>query len=84
MSHKVPRLAKGLYRHNKSGELYEVIGVAKHSESGNFVVIYRPHSYLGEHEFFVRPFAMWNELVTVAGKQVPRFEPIDIPRSYVA
>lgn len=84
MTAKVPRLKKGLYRHNKSGELYEVIGVARHSESDELLVVYRPHSYVDEHEFFVRPYTMWHEIVIVGGKSVPRFEAIDAPRSFLA
>lgn len=84
MSAKLPRLKKGLYRHNKTGQVYEVIGIARHSESDELLVVYRPHTYVSEHEFFVRPLAMWHELVIVGGKTVPRFELIDSPRSFLA
>lgn len=51
-------LEKGLYRHYK-GKYYEVIGIAKHSETGEEVVVYRP--LYGEQGLWVRPLAMFDE-----------------------
>jgi hypothetical protein len=62
---------RGRYRHFKGGE-YEVIGVARHSETDERLVIYRPLS--GESGLWVRPVAMFLELVSVSGATVPRFE----------
>jgi hypothetical protein len=61
----------GRYRHYK-GKEYLVIGVAKHSESGEELVVYRPD--YGDRDLWVRPKAMFLEHVEVDGKLVPRFE----------
>ncbi len=50
----------GKYRHFK-GNLYEVIGVARHSETQEEMVVYR--ALYGEHGLWVRPAAMWTETV---------------------
>ncbi|MEF9968822.1 MAG: DUF1653 domain-containing protein [Ruthenibacterium sp.] len=63
----------GLYRHFKGGE-YEVLYMARHSETLEEMVVYR--ALYGEHGIWVRPACMWNETVTVAGKQVLRFTPL--------
>lgn len=60
----------GTYRHYKD-KLYQVIGVATHSESGEQLVVYRP--LYGEGALWVRPLAMFCETVTVDGRNVPRF-----------
>jgi len=61
----------GVYRHYK-GNLYEVIGFAKHSETCEEMVIYK--ALYGERGTWVRPVSMWNEIVEVNGKNVARFE----------
>lgn len=60
----------GKYRHFKGNE-YEVIDVATHSETLEPMVVYR--SLYGETKLWVRPASMWEELVEVDGKLVPRF-----------
>lgn len=60
----------GTYRHYKGG-LYDVIGVARHSETDEKLVVYRPR--YGEKALWVRPMDMFIETVTVHGEQVPRF-----------
>jgi hypothetical protein len=64
-------LDKGRYRHYK-GNFYEVIGTARHSETGELLAVYR--CLYGEHSLWVRPLAMFMETVAVAGREVPRFE----------
>lgn len=64
----------GRYRHFKGGE-YEVIGVARHSESGEPLVVYRP--LYGDSGLWVRPLAMFLETVERDGTRVPRFSPVD-------
>ena len=64
----------GRYRHFKGNE-YEVVGIAKHSETLEPMVMYR--ALYGEGGLWVRPAAMWNEIVTRNGKSFPRFERID-------
>ena len=60
----------GRYRHFKGRE-YEVIGVAKHSETLEEMVVYRQH--YGEHGLWVRPASMWEETVERDGKTYKRF-----------
>ena len=64
----------GKYRHFKGGE-YEVLGVATHSESGERLVVYRP--LYGEGGLWVRPEAMFLEIIAGEGKQVARFSYMD-------
>ena len=61
----------GKYRHFK-GNLYEVIGIASHSETLEPMVVYR--ALYGEKGLWVRPAAMWNELVDKNGYHGPRFQ----------
>ena len=60
----------GKYRHFKGNE-YEVIAVAKHSETLEPMVVYR--ALYGEGGYWVRPAAMWNETVERDGKSFRRF-----------
>jgi hypothetical protein len=61
----------GLYRHYK-GNTYQVIGIAKHSESEEDLVVYR--ALHGAFGLWVRPLGMFCEKVEIGGKLVPRFE----------
>lgn len=58
------------YGHFK-GKEYEVLGVARHSETEEEYVVYR--QLYGEHSLWVRPASMWNEMVTRDGKTQRRF-----------
>ena len=60
----------GRYRHFKGNE-YEVIGVAKHSETMEELVVYR--ALYGECGLWVRPASMWNGQVERDGKKFQRF-----------
>ena len=60
----------GRYRHFK-GKLYEVMGVASHSETLEPMVVYR--ALYGEGGLWVRPAAMWNEIVHKPEYTGPRF-----------
>ena len=60
----------GKYRHFK-GNLYEVIGVARHSETLEEMVVYR--SLYGAGDVWVRPLCMFLETVEKDGKVFPRF-----------
>ncbi len=60
----------GRYRHFK-GKEYELICTARHSETEELMVVSRP--LYGEGGVWVRPAAMWNELVERDGKRVRRF-----------
>lgn len=61
----------GKYRHFKGNE-YEVIGIAKNSETLEETVVYR--ALYGDGELWVRPASMWNEIVCRDGKTFKRFE----------
>ena len=63
----------GSYRHFK-GNLYEVIAIAKHSETEEEMVVYQ--SLDGDQGIWVRPLSMWHEMVVLDGKTVSRFEKI--------
>ena len=64
----------GRYRHYKGHE-YTVLGVARHSETLEELVVYRQE--YGDHGLWVRPAAMFLETVELEGKKVPRFRPIE-------
>lgn len=65
----------GIYEHYK-GNRYEVIGVAKHSESLEDFVVYR--ALYGDHGLWVRPADMFAEDIVIDGVQRPRFQRIDM------
>ncbi|MCL5255662.1 MAG: DUF1653 domain-containing protein [Gammaproteobacteria bacterium] len=63
-------LKAGIYRHYKGNE-YQVIDTARHSETEELLVVYRP--LYGERALWVRPFDMFVEEVDVNGPLQPRF-----------
>ena len=67
----LPDAPLGRYRHYKGGE-YEVLGVARHSETQAPMVVYRP--LYNDSGWWVRPHAMFFEQVLVDGVRRPRFE----------
>ena len=67
----VAAIPKGRYRHYKGSE-YEVLEIAKHSETLEPMVAYR--ALYGEHDMWVRPAEMWNEIVEKDDKTFKRFE----------
>ncbi len=64
-------LQPGRYRHYKGND-YEVVGVAKHSETEEEVVVYR--ALYGEKGLWVRPLVMFLETVVIEGRPQPRFQ----------
>lgn len=66
-------IKRGKYRHYKNKE-YEVIGVAKHSETLENLVVYRTLYENETSNLWVRPLEMFVGMVDVGGKEVPRFE----------
>ena len=60
----------GLYRHYKGG-LYQVLALARHSETREPMVVYQ--ALYGEYGHWVRPASMFTETVVVDGNTVPRF-----------
>ncbi len=63
----------GKYRHYKGG-LYKVLGVAKHSETLEDLVVYETLYDNPRSKLWVRPLKMFVEKVEVNGRMVPRFE----------
>lgn len=61
----------GKYRHFKGNE-YEVVAIAKNSETLEEMVVYK--ALYGEKELWVRPKSMWEEIVERDGKTFKRFE----------
>ncbi len=61
----------GKYRHFK-GNMYEVTGIARHSETMEPMVVYR--ALYGDGGIWVRPADMWNETIMREGKVFRRFE----------
>ncbi len=64
-------IKSGIYRHYKGGR-YEVYGVARHSETEEELVVYRP--MYGAGSLWVRPLSMFVETVDIDGTPAPRFE----------
>lgn len=70
----LPAAPTGRYRHYKGNE-YELVGVVRHSETLEPLVLYRP--LYGEGALWVRPHAMFFETVCIAGVTQPRFKRLD-------
>ena len=70
---ELPTTPTGRYRHYKGGE-YEVIGVARHSETLEPLVVYRP--LYGDSGLWLRPHAMFFGTLEVDGVTVQRFSPL--------
>ena len=66
----LPVAPAGRYRHHKGGE-YELLGVVRHSETLEALVLYR--ALYGEGGLWVRPHAMFFETVLIDGQAQPRF-----------
>jgi len=66
----------GLYKHYK-GNLYEVVGVAKHSETLEEMVVYKATYQKEGENLWVRPKIMFEETVLVDGEEVKRFEKVE-------
>ena len=63
-------LKKGIYKHYK-GNLYEVFMTAQHSETEEWMVVYK--ALYGEEGMWVRSYDMFIEKVVIEGKEVERF-----------
>ena len=62
-------MKRGIYKHYKGG-VYELVDVARHSETLEKLVIYRN---VTTGEYWARPIHMWDEKVNVNGEEVSRF-----------
>jgi hypothetical protein len=65
-------LIPGLYRHYK-GDFYEVLGIARHSETLGEHVVYKSLKGKEGENLWIRPLQMFSEDVLVNGELVPRF-----------
>ncbi len=64
----------GRYQHFK-GNYYQVLHIAKHCETEELLVVYQPE--YGEREIWVRPLAMFDELIERDGKTFKRFSKVN-------
>lgn len=64
----------GKYQHYKTGNYYRVIGVAKHSETLEDLVVYECLYDNPKSKLWVRPMSMFLEEVEMDGKKIPRFK----------
>ena len=71
---RMTAISPGRYRHSK-GKEYTVLGVARHSETLEEMVVYRQE--YGDRGLWVRPAVMFGETVVVDGVAVPRFQRIE-------
>ncbi len=69
------KIQPGIYEHYK-GKRYEVLGVARHSETLEEMVVYK--ALYGENNLWVRPISMFLEDVLVEGERVPRFRFLEL------
>ncbi|HET6227883.1 MAG TPA: DUF1653 domain-containing protein [Bacteroidia bacterium] len=66
-------LQPGKYKHYK-GQFYEVIGVARHSETFEELVVYKALYQSEGENLWLRPLKMFTEEIEVQGKKVKRFQ----------
>ncbi|MBD3668218.1 MAG: DUF1653 domain-containing protein [Kangiella sp.] len=67
-------ISKGKYKHYK-GKFYEVLDVARHSETLEYFVVYK--TLYGDFDTWIRPLEMFIESIEVDGKQIKRFELVE-------
>ncbi|MBA2657230.1 MAG: DUF1653 domain-containing protein [Tatlockia sp.] len=69
----------GKYRHYKTEKLYEVLGLARHSETHEEMIVYRALYHcdkFGDTQLWVRPKQMFFEYIIQNGQKVSRFQKI--------
>ena len=64
----------GIYKHSKKGTEYRVIGIAKHSETQEDMVVYEALYENPVSKLWVRPATMFEEIIEMNGEKVPRFQ----------
>jgi len=70
-------IKKGIYKHSKSGRMYKVLGVARHSETLEELMVYEAQyesEEFGKNSLWVRPIEMFTEVVEINGEKLPRFQ----------
>ncbi len=71
----IEKMELGLYQHYKGG-IYEVIGIARHSETLEQLVVYKATYQQEGENLWLRPLSMFNEKIIIDGKEVSRFSKI--------
>lgn len=61
----------GKYRHFK-GNYYQVLHLARHSETEEYLVVYHPFD--DKNDIWIRPLTMFNETIFREGKKIERFQ----------
>jgi len=77
---KIDDIQYGKYQHYKTKKLYGIIGIARHSETHEELVVYKALyqcSEFGNNQLWVRPKEMFFEQVDYNGQRVPRFKQVD-------
>lgn len=72
-----PRLKPGKYRHYKTRQTYQLLSIARHSETHEEMAIYQALytcDKFGSHQIWARPLQMFMETIQLDDKVVPRFE----------
>ena len=69
-------LKPGKYKHYK-GNLYQVLGTARHSETLEELVVYKALYQSEGKNIWVRPLQMFTESIEINGQQIPRFQFIE-------
>jgi hypothetical protein len=67
------KITPGIYRHYK-GQEYQVLGIARHSETQESFVVYKALYQAEEANMWIRPLAMFSETVVVDGTALARFQ----------
>ena len=68
-----PNLKPGIYRHYKGGK-YQVLDLARHSETEEWFVVYQTRYDNEEPTSWIRPADMFMETVIIDGEEIPRFQ----------
>ena len=66
-------MKSGIYKHSKTGNLYKIYFVAKHSETLEDMVVYEALYENEKSKFWVRPASTFMEEVEIDGVKQPRF-----------
>ncbi len=64
----------GIYKHSKTGNLYKVHFIAKHSETLDDLAVYEALYDNPKSKYWVRPVQMFEEIVEINGQKLPRFQ----------
>lgn len=71
---EMAKIKLGKYQHSKTGNFYKVIGVGKHSETLEELVVYEALYDNLDGKLWIRPVKSFMEKVVINGKRIPRFK----------